>query len=338
MTLQPITINFEIDQKQIQQEGEFLIVKGTATTNSRDDQGYEILITPNAFKEYLAKNKVIENDVQHAYFRDIRGQTLAPIQRPFDESKGDKWVMPEFADRIVGTVIELDYTPKDLDMNTVTPTTIPQTRVEATSKVIDKLAIEYIQNGKLTGFSMLWTGTAMINEKLKIKWYTEIEDVLLTFTPSPRNPDCNDIEVVKETDKLENKEIKETEFKASQKISFDIPDFEFKAKEKVGFEFSFECKANEYTKGGITFEGYNKPKMTPDHLTKKAAVLAKLGNRIKLIRFGAQGYGSNYSLEARKQYKQRHAKDINGSVMTAGYWANKFLWSPSSPVIQPPKK
>lgn len=326
MKLQPFTINFEIDQKQIQQEGEFLIVKGTATTNSRDDQGYEILITPNAFKEYLAKNKVIQNDVQHAYFQDIRGQTLAPIQRPFDANKGDKWAMPEFADRIVGTVIGLNYTPKDLDMNTVTPTTIPQTRVEATSKVSDKLAIEYIQNGKLTGYSMLWTGTVMVNEKLKIKWYTEIEDVLLTFTPSPRNPDCNDIEVVTDPDRLENKESKQTEFKANPKISFDIP------------EFDFECKANNLTRGGITFERYNKPKMTPDHPTKKAVVLAKLGNRIKLIRFGAQDYGSNYSPKARKQYKQRHAKDLNGSRLTAGYWANKFLWSPSSPVIQPPKK
>lgn len=43
------------------------------------------------------------------------------------------------------------------------------------------------------------------------------------------------------------------------------------------------------THRGEKFSGYNKPKRTPGHPKKSHAVLAKDGNRIKLIRFGQQG-------------------------------------------------
>ena len=42
-------------------------------------------------------------------------------------------------------------------------------------------------------------------------------------------------------------------------------------------------------RGGETFSGYNKPKRTPSHKTSSHAVLAKEGDKIKLIRFGQQG-------------------------------------------------
>ena len=35
--------------------------------------------------------------------------------------------------------------------------------------------------------------------------------------------------------------------------------------------------------------GYNKPKRTPSHPKKSHVVLAKEGDRVKLIRFGQQG-------------------------------------------------
>ena len=35
--------------------------------------------------------------------------------------------------------------------------------------------------------------------------------------------------------------------------------------------------------------GFNKPKRTPSHPTKSHVVLAKEGDKVKLIRFGAQG-------------------------------------------------
>jgi hypothetical protein len=40
---------------------------------------------------------------------------------------------------------------------------------------------------------------------------------------------------------------------------------------------------------GEKFSGYNKPKRTPDHPKKSHAVLAKEGDKVKLIRFGEQG-------------------------------------------------
>ena len=42
-------------------------------------------------------------------------------------------------------------------------------------------------------------------------------------------------------------------------------------------------------RGGETFSGYNKPKRTTNHKTSSHAVLAKEGDKIKLIRFGQQG-------------------------------------------------
>ena len=42
-------------------------------------------------------------------------------------------------------------------------------------------------------------------------------------------------------------------------------------------------------KGKETFAGYNKPKKTPNHPTKSHAVIAKEGDKEKLIRFGQQG-------------------------------------------------
>ena len=42
-------------------------------------------------------------------------------------------------------------------------------------------------------------------------------------------------------------------------------------------------------RGSETFSGFNKPKRTPNHPTSSHAVLAKEGDKVKLIRFGQQG-------------------------------------------------
>ena len=56
---------------------------------------------------------------------------------------------------------------------------------------------------------------------------------------------------------------------------------------------------------GEDFDGYNKPKRTPKHPTKSHAVLAKEGDKVKLIRFGQQGVsGSPANLANRKLPKQ----------------------------------
>ena len=84
-------------------------------------------------------------------------------------------------------------------------------------------------------------------------------------------------------------------------------------------------------------KGVNKPKMTPNHKTKKAIVLSQSGHKLKLIRFGSQGMGHNYSAAARKSFKARHRKNIARGKMSAAFWADKFLWSKGGRKKNPPK-
>ena len=78
-------------------------------------------------------------------------------------------------------------------------------------------------------------------------------------------------------------------------------------------------------KAGLT--RLNSPKRTPKHRTKKAVVAVRVGGKVKIIRFGAQGMGHNYSPEARKSFKARHAKNIAKGKSSAAYWANKVFWA-----------
>lgn len=80
-------------------------------------------------------------------------------------------------------------------------------------------------------------------------------------------------------------------------------------------------------------KGVNKPKGTPSHPKKSHIVLAKEGNKTKLIRFGEKGADtvteSNPSPARRKKrasFKARHAKNIKKGKMSAAYWANKVKW------------
>ena len=78
---------------------------------------------------------------------------------------------------------------------------------------------------------------------------------------------------------------------------------------------------------GEKFSGYNKPKRTPNHPSKSHAVLAKDGDKIKLIRFGQQGVSGSPEGSARnKSFKARHAKNIAKGKMSAAYWANRVKW------------
>lgn len=89
----------------------------------------------------------------------------------------------------------------------------------------------------------------------------------------------------------------------------------------------------------LGFSGVNKPKLTKGHGAKKAAVVSTLGpgqEDGQLVRFGDQSMGNNYSPEARKAFKSRHAKNIK-KVGSAAYWANKFLWKAGGHKKNPPK-
>jgi len=78
--------------------------------------------------------------------------------------------------------------------------------------------------------------------------------------------------------------------------------------------------------------GYNKPKKTPKHKTKSHVVLAKAGDKVKLIRFGQQGvkgFGGIKTKEAaekRAAFRARHAKNIAKGKMSAAYWSNRVKW------------
>ena len=74
---------------------------------------------------------------------------------------------------------------------------------------------------------------------------------------------------------------------------------------------------------------YNKPKRTPGHPKKSHVVVAKVGDKVKTIRFGQQGVKTNQTVGQRKAFKSRHAKNIAKGKISAAYWANRVKWSPS---------
>jgi hypothetical protein len=77
----------------------------------------------------------------------------------------------------------------------------------------------------------------------------------------------------------------------------------------------------------------NKPKADTDGKHKRV-VKACANGKEKIVHYGAKGYSSNYSPEARKQYRKRHAKEANSSKLTAGWWAYHDLWSAGSKVYR----
>tara|TARA_R100001082_G_C4314286_1_gene138235 strand:+ start:137 stop:430 length:294 start_codon:yes stop_codon:yes gene_type:complete len=81
--------------------------------------------------------------------------------------------------------------------------------------------------------------------------------------------------------------------------------------------------------------GVNKPKRTPKHPKKSHIVLAKEGNKVKLIRYGQQGAKtagkpkageSDRMKKKRASFKARHRRNIAKGKMSAAYWANKTKW------------
>ena len=81
--------------------------------------------------------------------------------------------------------------------------------------------------------------------------------------------------------------------------------------------------------------GFNKPKRTPSHPKKSHVVVAKVGDKVKTIRFGQQGASTAGKPKAgeskkmkmkRKSFKARHRKNIAKGKMSAAYWADKVKW------------
>lgn len=85
----------------------------------------------------------------------------------------------------------------------------------------------------------------------------------------------------------------------------------------------------------LGLSGYNKPKRTPSHPKKSHVVMAKSGDKTKVIRFGEQGAstagkpkaGEPAKMKAKRaSFKARHGANIAKGNMSAAYWANKVKW------------
>jgi len=81
--------------------------------------------------------------------------------------------------------------------------------------------------------------------------------------------------------------------------------------------------------------GFNKPKRTPGHPKKSHIVVAKVGTKVKTIRFGQQGAktagkpkaGESEAMKRKRaSFKARHRKNIAKGKMSAAYWADKVKW------------
>jgi hypothetical protein len=92
-------------------------------------------------------------------------------------------------------------------------------------------------------------------------------------------------------------------------------------------------KDSRLARAGVS--GFNKPKRTPNHPKKSHIVVAKVGDKIKTIRFGEQGAStagkpkageSDRMKKKRASFKARHRKNIAKGKMSAAYWANKAKW------------
>ena len=70
----------------------------------------------------------------------------------------------------------------------------------------------------------------------------------------------------------------------------------------------------------------NKPRSSTSP-GKKRMVKACSGGQEKIIHYGAEGYGHNYSAGARKSFKARHNCSSATNKLSARYWACKNLWA-----------
>ena len=98
---------------------------------------------------------------------------------------------------------------------------------------------------------------------------------------------------------------------------------------------SDKLKRARATMKRLGLSGFNKAKRTPSHPKKSHIVMAKEGNKTKLIRFGEQGAStagkpksgeSDKMKKKRASFKARHRRNILKGKMSAAYWANKVKW------------
>lgn len=107
---------------------------------------------------------------------------------------------------------------------------------------------------------------------------------------------------------------------------------------------NLEKKKGKYVYRGMLFS-LNKP-IKSTSKGKKMMVLATKTvageRRVKLVHFGALGYGHNYSVKAKKSYLARSGQIRNkagkltrNDPWSANHWARKILWPARKPARGP---
>ena len=91
-------------------------------------------------------------------------------------------------------------------------------------------------------------------------------------------------------------------------------------------------------RGGHTFPGYNIPINNTGPGKHKKIVLAKKGDKVKIVRFGHKDYGHNINPKRKANYLKRSAGIRNKSgeltmndKFSANHWARKVLWPSNKP-------
>ena len=89
---------------------------------------------------------------------------------------------------------------------------------------------------------------------------------------------------------------------------------------------------------GQTFPGYNQPIRNTGNSKHKKMVLAKKGDKVKLVRYGHRDYGHNINPKRKANYLKRSAGIRNKSgeltmndKFSANHWARKDLWPSNKP-------
>jgi hypothetical protein len=112
-----------------------------------------------------------------------------------------------------------------------------------------------------------------------------------------------------------------------------------------GFKLSkLSCIDGKYLYRGTLFS-LNKPIKSTAKGKKMMVLASKMvrgERRVKLIHFGALGYGHNYSEKAKRSYLARSAQIRNKAGQltrndhwSANYWARKILWPANKPARGP---
>ena len=88
---------------------------------------------------------------------------------------------------------------------------------------------------------------------------------------------------------------------------------------KLSKKEKIERKLKKY---GLT--EVNKAKKTPSHPIKSHVVLAKEGDKVRLVRYGDPNMSNKKNIPARrKSFRRSHKCDEKKSKLTAGYWSCK---------------